>query len=247
MSEDKKLRIVGHEGARGLAPENTMAALLKGLECGADELEFDIHVSKDSVPVLNHDTVIHTDTGEEFIIADHSYKELRSIKKDLTTLEDVLRTLGPRISLLIEIKPSQPTKPIIAVIRKALRHKVPPQNLTLESYDYQLLKELHTALPLLPTAIVEDWLRPRARKRAQELHTTRIHMLEYWLGVGFIRSMSNEGYQLYSYSPTNAKIEKWMKLLGRTGRISNPKRIKKWVGAGLAGVITDYPDRYQQK
>lgn len=245
MGQDKKLRVVGHQGARGLAPENTMASLLKGLECGADEVEFDVRVTKDNIPILSHDTALELRSDNPYFIHEHTFKELKAIKKDLATLEEVIRTLGPRIPLLIEIKPGQPAKPIIAVIRKALRHKVPTENLILESYDYDLLKELHAALPSLPTAVVEDWLSFRARKRAKELNTTRIHMLEYWLWPGFIEAMTKEGYQLYSYSPTNVKKERLMALLGRTGKISNPAKAQKWIDAGLAGVITDFPDRYQ--
>ena len=53
--------IQGHRGARGLAPENTIAGFHTAINAGATTLEFDIGVSKDIIPVIFHDTSINTD------------------------------------------------------------------------------------------------------------------------------------------------------------------------------------------
>jgi glycerophosphoryl diester phosphodiesterase len=45
----------GHRGARGLAPENTLAGMRAALAQGVSTLEFDIGISSDGVPVLAHD------------------------------------------------------------------------------------------------------------------------------------------------------------------------------------------------
>ncbi len=45
----------GHRGARGLAPENTLAAFRKALEIGVTTIETDIAVTKDEVVVISHD------------------------------------------------------------------------------------------------------------------------------------------------------------------------------------------------
>ncbi|HXR56978.1 MAG TPA: glycerophosphodiester phosphodiesterase [Casimicrobiaceae bacterium] len=44
----------GHRGARGLAPENTLAAFRRALEIGVTTIETDIAVTKDLVPVISH-------------------------------------------------------------------------------------------------------------------------------------------------------------------------------------------------
>lgn len=51
----------GHRGARGLAPENTLAAFERALEIGVDTLETDVHLSADGVPVLHHDPRLNGD------------------------------------------------------------------------------------------------------------------------------------------------------------------------------------------
>lgn len=47
--------IVGHRGAAGLKPENTLAAVQAGLAHGADAVEIDVQLSRDGVPVVYHD------------------------------------------------------------------------------------------------------------------------------------------------------------------------------------------------
>jgi glycerophosphoryl diester phosphodiesterase len=46
--------IEGHRGARGLAPENTLAAFRRAVEIGVTTIETDIAVTKDLVPVVSH-------------------------------------------------------------------------------------------------------------------------------------------------------------------------------------------------
>lgn len=58
---------VGHRGTRGLMPENTIPAMYKGLETGANTIEFDVHITKDGQVVVYHDasfTPSYTTTPE---------------------------------------------------------------------------------------------------------------------------------------------------------------------------------------
>lgn len=48
-------QIVGHRGAAGLRPENTLPAIRAGLAAGADAVEVDVQLSADGVPVVYHD------------------------------------------------------------------------------------------------------------------------------------------------------------------------------------------------
>ena len=51
----------GHRGARGLAPENTLAAFRKALEIGVSTLELDLALTRDGVLVVSHDSVLNPD------------------------------------------------------------------------------------------------------------------------------------------------------------------------------------------
>ena len=51
----------GHRGARGLAPENTLAAFRIALDLGVTTLETDLAVTKDDVLVISHDPLLNPD------------------------------------------------------------------------------------------------------------------------------------------------------------------------------------------
>ncbi len=49
---------IAHRGARSLAPENTLAAARKALDCGAAMWEIDVALTADGVPYLVHDDTL---------------------------------------------------------------------------------------------------------------------------------------------------------------------------------------------
>ena len=48
----------GHRGARGLAPENTLAAFERALEIGVSTLELDVAITADGVAVVSHEPAL---------------------------------------------------------------------------------------------------------------------------------------------------------------------------------------------
>ena len=52
------VQIIGHRGARGLEPENTMRSYRKALELGVDYLECDVHMTRDGRIILMHDHTV---------------------------------------------------------------------------------------------------------------------------------------------------------------------------------------------
>ena len=62
-SEPPKRRfdLQGHRGARGLAPENTLAAFARALSLGVTTLELDTVVTRDGVVVVSHDATLNPD------------------------------------------------------------------------------------------------------------------------------------------------------------------------------------------
>jgi glycerophosphoryl diester phosphodiesterase len=55
------LYVIGHRGAAGLAPENTLAAFSKALEIGVDGVELDVQLSADGIAVVYHDFLLNPD------------------------------------------------------------------------------------------------------------------------------------------------------------------------------------------
>lgn len=54
------IQVIGHRGARGVMPENTMEGFAFTLNCGVRLLEFDVVMTRDGVPVITHN---HSLTG----------------------------------------------------------------------------------------------------------------------------------------------------------------------------------------
>jgi len=55
----------GHRGARGLAPENSLAGFERALAIGVHTLELDVVITADGVPVISHDTAPNPDITRE--------------------------------------------------------------------------------------------------------------------------------------------------------------------------------------
>ncbi len=51
--------LIGHRGARGLAPENTLPAFARALSLGVTILELDTAITKDGVVVISHDPALN--------------------------------------------------------------------------------------------------------------------------------------------------------------------------------------------
>ena len=70
-SYDELPSIVAHRGGAALGPENTLAAFERGLMHNPDMVEFDIHLSKDGVLMVNHDPLLARTTGQPGAISDY--------------------------------------------------------------------------------------------------------------------------------------------------------------------------------
>lgn len=217
------MKIVGHRGARGLAPENTIVSLQKALDYGVDEIEFDLRVTKDKVVVLHHDRKVTSRNGQKLTIKTHKFTDLKSFKPDLATLEEALAALPKSARLYIEIKPRVDIRPIVKIL-KTVKHR----DYLLGSKSQKTLLGLHNALPDKPTIVINGWSGVVASYRARQLETKRISMNQRWLWSGFIRQVAKSGYQLYAYS------------------LNDPKKAAEWDKCGLYAVVTDRPDLFNK-
>jgi glycerophosphoryl diester phosphodiesterase len=60
-AQPRAFDLQGHRGARGLAPENTLAAFRRALDIGVTTIETDVAVTKDGIPVISHDPHLNPD------------------------------------------------------------------------------------------------------------------------------------------------------------------------------------------
>jgi glycerophosphoryl diester phosphodiesterase len=71
--------ILGHRGAAGVAPENTLPGFARGLADGAHIIETDVHMTRDEVPVLMHDDAVDRTTEGRGAVADLLLAEVQSL------------------------------------------------------------------------------------------------------------------------------------------------------------------------
>lgn len=76
----------GHRGARGLAPENTLAGIEQALAIGVSTLELDVVLSAEGVPVLSHDTAPNPDITRD---ASGRWLQARGKPFNQLTLEEI--------------------------------------------------------------------------------------------------------------------------------------------------------------
>ena len=55
QAQAQKFMLLGHQGARGIMPENTVQGMLKALDLGVNVLDMDVVISKDEQVVLSHE------------------------------------------------------------------------------------------------------------------------------------------------------------------------------------------------
>jgi glycerophosphoryl diester phosphodiesterase len=155
-------KVIAHRGAwkNTGAAENSIAALNHAVTLGCEGSEFDVHMSADSVPVVNHDPSI-----QGISIAKTNSHELLTLKlangEPLPTLENYITT-GMRqnkTKLILEIKPSELGKESsIALTRKivALVEKLHGQGwVDYISFDYDVCKEVMKLAPYSKVAYLK--------------------------------------------------------------------------------------------
>ncbi|MDD4141625.1 MAG: glycerophosphodiester phosphodiesterase family protein [Bacteroidales bacterium] len=246
-NNDDNIMIIAHRGGAGLAPENTIAALKKGMEANADYLEIDIHQTADKRLVVCHDRSINRTTNGKGKISDMEADEIRSFRimdgntiTDYTipTLDEVFQFVNGKTKLLIEIKKKKNTYPDI---ERLLLEMIEEYNawdwVVIQSFNDYTLQKLHS---MNSTVRLEKLLFLRLSKR-------------YILDTGGISKFDSTKY---SYISTFNIWKGVLKPKFEQGVRSWGKEIKVWCiddPSDLSdkvhpdGIITNRPDVWAQQ
>jgi len=112
--------IVGHRGANGLEPENTILSIRKALEIGVDAVEVDVRASKDGYPVIIHDDTVDRTTNGSGLVEDMSLKELRRLDagkgEKIPLFEEVLREVHGKAVLFVEFKVADAIDAVLKIV-----------------------------------------------------------------------------------------------------------------------------------
>jgi len=158
--------IFGHRGASAFAPENTLAAFLKAVELGADGVELDTKLSADGTPVVIHDQTVDRTTNGSGRVGQLTFEQLRRLDagskfspdfkgEPIPTLEEVLKTLGDRCFINVELTNYASTGDALPLKAAALVKQYHLEERVLFSSFHPLnLVRVRRALPGAATALL---------------------------------------------------------------------------------------------
>ncbi|MDE6912464.1 MAG: glycerophosphodiester phosphodiesterase [Lachnospiraceae bacterium] len=91
-----------------LLPENSYTAIKRAADMGYG-IEFDVHLTKDNVPVVFHDDTLNRICGVKGYLKDYTFAELQRFRllgteEKIPSFEEVLNAVGGRVPLIIEYK-----------------------------------------------------------------------------------------------------------------------------------------------
>jgi len=177
-------KVIAHRGAwkNTGAPENSIASLNHAVKLGCEGSEFDVHMSADSLPVINHDPHI-----QGVSIAKTNASELLALKlsngEPMPTLESYLKAgmEQNKMKLILEIKPSEIGKEAsIALTRKivALVEQLHAQAwVDYISFDYDVCKEVNLLAPYANSAYL------RGDKTPEDLAADKLYGFDYHFSI----------------------------------------------------------------
>lgn len=158
--------LVGHRGAMGVAPENSMPAFEVGLAAGADILELDVQLSADGQVVVFHDDNLEPKTGVPGRIAHYSADFLHTLDvgrcfhndfagTPIPLLKEVLAWAKGRIPLMIEVKHDAFSSPALdtAIVALIEQYKMVDEVVCI-AFDQFCLRHLKQLNPRLTTSFI---------------------------------------------------------------------------------------------
>lgn len=241
--------IYAHRGGAALRPENTIAAFDHGMDCGADGLEFDVHLSKDGVVVIHHDDTLERTTSGRGRVADFTAAELSGFDAGcnfrdghggfpfrgkgigVPALHEVLRRY-PSAQLIIELKDggTELAQRVVDDVRGAgAVHRV-----AVGSFYPEALEAVRRYEPAIATGAAKE--------------ETRWALYRSWVGMR-LGSTPYREFQVPEWSGiTPIVTRRFVAAAHRAGipvkvwTVNGPDDMRRLLSKGVDALITDRPD-----
>ena len=220
---DDGLWVIGHRGAAGLAPENTLASFSRAVRLGVDGVELDVHLSADAHLVVIHDERVDRTTNGEGQVAATTLAALCRLDagagERIPTLDEVLEAMPARVAVNIELKGHGTAAP---VARAVAGRKRP---LLVSAFDHGELARFHGLCPDTPCApLLAQW-RPTVLDTARILGAWSVNLADRVADSATVTAVRDSGCRCLVYTVNDAERAAALRAMG------------------VAGVFSDYPDR----
>ena len=119
--------IIGHRGAKGIAPENSLCGFKKAIELGIDGIELDVHLTKDGKLIVIHDMDLQRLVGLRISIKQFTFKELKDydISKFFTkNQEKIMEKLPEEKKYFLELRTIQTNSFYLNIYEQLTKKKI---------------------------------------------------------------------------------------------------------------------------
>lgn len=228
---------IGHRGAAGSAPENTLASMRKAISIGVDGVEFDVHRTLDGQLVVIHDPTLDRTTTGKGLVAQMTMDEIRAFDAGVRKHESFA---GERVPSLAELVAAVPAPTLLFLELKAgsfaypgieedlarfVREHAIEDRLQISSFDHHALRLLRELLPSVPTGMLYFARPVDPVGMARACGATALHPMWLYVTPGDIEEAHAAGLQVNLWTP-NGEAE-----------LAQCRRL------GADGIITDHPER----
>jgi len=228
--------IIGHRGASGHAPENTLAAFKKAVALGATFIETDLQLSRDARFVAIHDDSVDRTTNGQGKVHDQTLAVLRRLDagswfgseyagERIPTLEEILEFCKKNdVVFYLELKPSGSWGGEHALIG-ALRESGEVARVVVISFDPSILASLRKIEPTLMTGVLYDGQLADPLKSALDVGARQLVVRGDLVTPTMLAEARKKDLQVVCWT------------------VNHPAHIRLLMAAGVDGMMSDYPDR----
>ena len=219
----KTLRI-GHRGACGHAPENTLASIEKAISFACALTEVDVQRTADGSLILLHDERVDRTTGGKGLLADMELEDIRKLDaggQKIPTLEEALHAARCRIGLILELKAEGLAYDICGIIRASGF----PGEIIYASFLHDELQHVRRADPDARTLVLFKRLPKDPAAEAIKLQATHVGLRFDTTTLPLVKALHKARLTVFVYT------------------VNKPADIARMRALGVDGIVSDYPDR----
>jgi glycerophosphoryl diester phosphodiesterase len=226
----KKILNIGHRGAKGHEPENTLPSFQKALDLNADGIELDVHVCKTGELIVIHDFTVDRTTNGSGTVSELSLSEIKSLRINgdikIPTLEEVLELVGKKCLINIELKGRHTAKPVSHLIEKyILEGDYSYDDFIVSSFQREELEMIFSINPKIHLGVLSQASVTQALEWANTFSAKAIHPHFSLLTEENVKKAQAQGFKVYTWTVNETE---------------DIERIKTY---NVNGIITDFPEK----
>jgi glycerophosphoryl diester phosphodiesterase len=150
------MKVIGHRGASGHEPENTLRSIAKAIELGADMVEIDVFLLPSGEVILMHDDRVDRTTDGRGLTLHTPFEDLRKLDagkgEHIPTLQEVIELVDKRVPIVIEIKNAGSAQSVAHIVGLYLKRGWQPDRFIASSYNHPELRLFKNLMPTVKTA-----------------------------------------------------------------------------------------------